>query len=64
MTTLVYVSNDETSNGRSLEVIQVAVDRNTGFRNNDITEVLPPGMKRSYHIHSLRELIVREVEPR
>jgi len=63
MTILVYIQN-ESAHGRSLEVVEVSIDRKGGRREEGTVETLEPGMKRSFFVHLLRELIVREVEPR
>jgi hypothetical protein len=61
MTIQVTVENRDAT--RTVEVVEMRHSKAGSFAAGDITQLLP-GEARSFHIHLLRDLHVREQEPR
>jgi hypothetical protein len=61
MTIHVQVKNDDAA--RTVEVVEVAIDKASGRRTDGTVTKLEPGESRGFDIYMLRDLIVREVDP-
>lgn len=62
MTIMVYIENQDAA-GRTIEVVEVAINKDTGQRAEAIKTRMASGESRTFYTHLLRDLIVREVEP-
>ena len=58
MTIKVTISNDDAV--RHMEVIEVSLDRDSGRKSSDAPVMLRAGESRSFYIHALKDLHVRE----
>lgn len=61
MTIEVSIKNKDAH--RSIEVIEVAIDKATGKRTNGTPYRLEPGCSTAVHAYLLRDILVREVDP-
>lgn len=61
MTIEVQIKNND--HGRQVEVIEIAIDKETGKRTEGTPHRLAPGEARTWNVYLLRDLLVRESDP-
>ncbi len=61
MTIEVSIKNNDQS--RTVEVIQVSIDKGSGRRTESLPHQLKPGFSTTVHVYLLRDILVREVDP-
>lgn len=63
MTILVSITNQEEMGGCTIEVAERILDRARGGKEEGVWMRIEPGVSRSFYVHLLKDLIVREMEP-
>lgn len=62
MTIEVSIKNNDKA--RSIEVIEVAIDKGSGRRSEGSVHRLAPGCGTTCWVYLLRDILIREVDPR
>jgi hypothetical protein len=62
MTIAVRIENKDAS--RSIEVLEVNYDKERGNKTEGPPVRIAPGSAHSFHVYQLRDLRVREIDPR
>ena len=61
MTIKVRIENEDTA--RSIEVIEVSMEKTTGQHFYGPPYRIAPGCANTFYVHLLKDLLVREIEP-